>query len=353
MQAKSQASATKAPSAVTASHDSGKQQTIAVPNPSAAGFAKLPAPTQGQTYGPSAPPVQETKPVAAIQEKQSEQKPAIADSKQPDQAKNDQQKTASASQAADAKLATEMGRNPLEDLAKQTAQKAQAFAALDNEKARVPAPGDIPAAPGTTTKDEHMPVPPAAVVTSTTANPKSGETAKPPVDSDHLPAVERPGAKSSSADDNTALASLTPDGVQTTDTTGKDTSKFRRQTPKAAELKASQVVQFPQRMVIEYESGDAADPFSSLIRIDKASRRNMDLSRVPTIDALNLVGILHAEDGKSAALMEDLDGIGYILKPGDRVKNGYVGQIDDQAISFQISEYGWDRTVTKYLQKEE
>jgi len=90
-----------------------------------------------------------------------------------------------------------------------------------------------------------------------------------------------------------------------------------------------------------------------LIRLDKTSRRNMDLSRMPTIDALNLVGVLHSEDGKSAALMEDLDGIGYILKPGDRVKNGYVGQIDDQGISFQINEYGWDRTVTKYLQKEE
>jgi hypothetical protein len=207
-----------------------------------------------------------------------------------------------------------------------------------------------------------MPMPPAATPAPQHADENPSATTElttKPADSDHLPALEPPVAQKAGGEQNpasrtAALASVDIDNKQQTgDSTRKDTSKFRRQSPKSSELKASQIVQFPQRMVIEYESGDAADPFSSLIRLDKTSRRNMDLSRMPTIDALNLVGVLHSEDGKSAALMEDLDGIGYILKPGDRVKNGYVGQIDDQGISFQINEYGWDRTVTKYLQKEE
>ena len=69
------------------------------------------------------------------------------------------------------------------------------------------------------------------------------------------------------------------------------------------------------------------------------------------METLNLVGILDAEEGKGSALLEDLDGIGYILKPGDRVQNGYVAQIDDQAIYFRINEYGWSRTIVKHMEK--
>jgi hypothetical protein len=130
-------------------------------------------------------------------------------------------------------------------------------------------------------------------------------------------------------------------------------SKYRRQSPKSVELKSSQVVQFPQRIVIDYESGDSPDPFASLIKMDKNARHGLGITRVPNAEALNLVGILRAEDGKTSALMEDLDGIGFILKPGDRVQNGYVADINGDAISFQINEYGWDRTVTKYMEKEE
>ena len=44
--------------------------------------------------------------------------------------------------------------------------------------------------------------------------------------------------------------------------------------------------------------------------------------------------------------------IGYILRAGDRVKNGYVAQIDKNAVYFQLNEYGWSRTVVKHMENE-
>ena len=130
------------------------------------------------------------------------------------------------------------------------------------------------------------------------------------------------------------------------------TSRYRRDAAKGADLKQTLVMQFPQRMVTQYDDGGARDPFESLIDITKLGKRNGDVKRIPNIDALILVGVLESMGGKGAVLMEDLDGIGYILKPGDRVQNGYVAQIDGQTVSFEINEYGWSRTVVKELEKE-
>ena len=115
-------------------------------------------------------------------------------------------------------------------------------------------------------------------------------------------------------------------------------------------MKQTEVVQFPQRIVTKYSSGGSADPFKTLIDPTGISHGRVDLGRIPNIETLHLVGILKADDGKSSALMEDIDGIGYILKPGNRVKNGYVASIDDHAIYFQIKEYGWSRTIVKHME---
>lgn len=130
------------------------------------------------------------------------------------------------------------------------------------------------------------------------------------------------------------------------------TSKYRRKSAKSAEMRASQVVQFPQRMVIKYRRNNTRDPFESLIVADSKKKRNLDINKIPNVETLSLVGILKSLSGKGLALMEDLDGIGYILRTGDRVKNGYVAQIDKQAIYFQINEYGWGRTLVKHMEKE-
>jgi len=132
----------------------------------------------------------------------------------------------------------------------------------------------------------------------------------------------------------------------------KKPSKYRQSAAKRAGLKQTQVVQFPQRMVTKYKSGNQRDPFRTLVDESHPSKGSINNRKVPNVETLYLVGILQADNGKSSALLEDLDGIGYILKPGDRVKNGYVAQIDNQNIYFQINEYGWSRTIVKHMDKE-
>ena len=77
-----------------------------------------------------------------------------------------------------------------------------------------------------------------------------------------------------------------------------------------------------------------------------------NLNKTPNVEALRLVGVLKSVEGKSAALLEDLEGIGFILKPGDRVQKGYLAKITDSRAYFQVNEYGWTRTIMKELETE-
>ena len=43
------------------------------------------------------------------------------------------------------------------------------------------------------------------------------------------------------------------------------------------------------------------------------------------------------------------DGFGFILKSGDKVRNGYVLRVETDRVYFQIFEYGWSRTVALQL----
>lgn len=101
----------------------------------------------------------------------------------------------------------------------------------------------------------------------------------------------------------------------------------------------------PQRSVVEYEPGGERDPFKSLIGqgSSKAAMGNL-----PAVENLTLVGILE-EDGGNQALFEDAEGNGYILKPGEPVRNGYLASIQKDKAVFQITEYGWTRTVALNL----
>ena len=256
-----------------------------------------------------------------------------------------------------------------QDLAAQTATRAQAFASIKDKQTTPPAPGDIPTAKAV---DVHKETPAqakdAAVVekrenvsrepTQSAASPDKASTKAaliaPPLVKESkdkvLADVPEESAGTSDpeedfmADNQVSPADLLPAVNQT--------SRYRRDAAKGADLKQTLVMQFPQRMVTQYEEGDTRDPFESLIDITKLGKRNGDVRRIPNIDALILVGVLESMEGRGAALMEDLDGIGYILKPGDRVQNGYVAQIDGQTVSFEINEYGWSRTVVKEMEKE-
>ena len=132
----------------------------------------------------------------------------------------------------------------------------------------------------------------------------------------------------------------------------KPTSRFRRQPAFPAKLKGTIVAEFPKRMVIKYKPGISRDPFASLIDETKKSDSPLE-KKIPDVETARLVGILESSDGQNRALLEDLDGYGFILKSGDKVKKGYVSQIYSNKALFQIFEYGWSRSVALHLDDNE
>jgi hypothetical protein len=126
----------------------------------------------------------------------------------------------------------------------------------------------------------------------------------------------------------------------------KTTSRFRRTAASDAKIKGTMVAEFPQRLVVKYESMGNRDPFATLI--DDSRTYNTPIqNRVPNIDGLRLVGIIESDRGATdnRALFEDKNGYSYILSSGDKVQRGYVLRVEHDRVYFQIFEYGWSRTV--------
>ncbi|MCX6826313.1 MAG: AMIN domain-containing protein [candidate division Zixibacteria bacterium] len=147
---------------------------------------------------------------------------------------------------------------------------------------------------------------------------------------DNIPAVERPGISSDTTIGN------------------KPTSRFRREPVLPNKLKGTIVAEFPKRMLIDYAPGDFRDPFETLIDETKQTE-GMRENRIPEVETSRLVGVLESSNGSNRVLLEDVDGFGYILKTGDKVKKGFVDRIETDRAFFQLFEYGWSRTVALYL----
>jgi len=224
---------------------------------------------------------------------------------------------------------------PARDLANDSIQRAKAFASMQ----QAPKAAPKPSAEQKPQKKESASEPPK----ETKAEPQK----KPAPEMSHPSKPELPAPSPVAEEKDKELAETSPEPEKV------DISRYRRARAKEAEMKASQVVEFPKRMVIKYKRTNPRDPFETLIALNaNDKKRNIDLNRIPHIESLHLVGVLESVLGKDAALLEDRDGIGYILRTGDRVKNGYVAQIDDSAVYFQINEYGWSRTVVKHMEEE-
>jgi hypothetical protein len=101
----------------------------------------------------------------------------------------------------------------------------------------------------------------------------------------------------------------------------------------------------PQRGIIHYHGEGKRDPFVPLTERISAELGEIPL---PTFESLKLVGVLKDETG-NRALLEDERGYGYIMKNGDKIKNGYVVSVEDNKVIFQIQEYGWSRTIALEL----
>jgi hypothetical protein len=103
----------------------------------------------------------------------------------------------------------------------------------------------------------------------------------------------------------------------------------------------------PPRSRVMYHSQGRRDPFKPLVQTGKS----YNAAALPEIGSLRLVGLLHDVD-QSWGLFEDANGFGYILKKGDRVKNGRLTKLTETRAYFQLSEFGWSRSVQLDLEPE-
>lgn len=104
----------------------------------------------------------------------------------------------------------------------------------------------------------------------------------------------------------------------------------------------------PERSKIAYHTGGRRDPFEALLSIGTG----FNSAALPDVGTLRLVGLLH-DVRESMGLFEDANGYGYILRKGDRVKNGRLTKLTQTRAYFQLSEFGWSRSVQLDLMKSE
>jgi hypothetical protein len=102
------------------------------------------------------------------------------------------------------------------------------------------------------------------------------------------------------------------------------------------------------RKLITYHPETRRDPFMPL-----TEREDMQFGEapLPRFENLKLVGIIRDARGNQA-LLEDEIGFGYILRSGDRIKNGYVLGVEENKAVFQVEEYGGYKTMTLELNPE-
>ena len=150
------------------------------------------------------------------------------------------------------------------------------------------------------------------------------------------------------AEDNPYVDHDAPAGSQWADNKAvvdsNSTARFRRHPLSAAKIKGTMIAQFPQRLVIKYETNGARDPFATLID-DSRTFNSPTKQGVPNVDGLKLVGVIIARQAGNRALFQDKNGYSYMLQSGDKVRNGYVLRIESDRAYFQIFEYGWSRTI--------
>jgi len=103
-----------------------------------------------------------------------------------------------------------------------------------------------------------------------------------------------------------------------------------------------------QRESLAYISEGRRDPF---IPVSEEIDFEFGEIPLPSVENLKLVGTMEDHEGYKA-LLEDDAGYGYLLKSGDKVKNGFVVNVFRNKIFFQIEEYGWSRVISLELTPE-
>ena len=94
-----------------------------------------------------------------------------------------------------------------------------------------------------------------------------------------------------------------------------------------------------------YSAFNRRDPFRSLVSGAFARNEKMELVELGTVE---LVGVVKG-DMDRFALLEDSKGYNYILRVGDRVRNGSVIAIGDQSMVARVTNFGQTSKYTLHL----
>jgi hypothetical protein len=94
-----------------------------------------------------------------------------------------------------------------------------------------------------------------------------------------------------------------------------------------------------------YSAFNKRDPFRSLIAGKFVRNDKMDLIN---LNAVELVGIIKGELDRFA-LLEDEKGFNYIIRIGDRVRNGTIVSIGDQSMVARVTNFGQTSKFTLHL----
>ena len=97
-----------------------------------------------------------------------------------------------------------------------------------------------------------------------------------------------------------------------------------------------------------YSSFGTRDPFRSLVD-GTFEAKLQDLVDLRTV---SLVGVL-SEDDEHVAMLQDSQGFGYNLRPGDRVRGGTVVSVGKDAMVARLNVFGQTTRVTLRMQREE
>ncbi len=98
-----------------------------------------------------------------------------------------------------------------------------------------------------------------------------------------------------------------------------------------------------------YQSFGKDDPFTALVNGDFEQTTAAELV---DMNSAHLVGVMWGQDDKFA-LVEDGEGFGYILRVGDRVRNGRVVSIRKSSLTARVTLYGITSKVLLKMEKTE
>ena len=106
----------------------------------------------------------------------------------------------------------------------------------------------------------------------------------------------------------------------------------------AVDMKAAGEDTLFRKEIYLYEPAGRRDPFKSLVQ---KKGEGSGVTDVSSLDASNLTltGIIWGPSGR-LALVNDTQGVGYIIKPGDQVIGGRVFAITDSSVVFEQGDPG-------------